>query len=118
MENICFVKQDNEKKLQGRQRAQITFPRPERVKPVIRFNDHYSQRFTVLEIVADNAWGLLYRISQTISSEQCDIELVLISTEGAKAIDVFHLTKAGGKLANPAQHALAEALEATFKHPN
>lgn len=116
--NVISGKQDIEKKLQGRHRAQITFPTPERVKPVIRFNDHYSQRFTVLEIVTDNAWGLLYRISQTISSEQCDIELVLISTEGAKAIDVFHLTKAGEKLANPVQHALAEALEATFKHPN
>ena len=116
LENVISGKQDIEKKLQGRQHAQITFPKPERVKPVIRFNDHYSQRFTVLEIVTNNAWGLLYRISQTISSEKCDIELVLISTEGAKAIDVFHLTKAGGKLANPVQQTLAEALEATFKH--
>ena len=47
LENVISGKQDIEKKLQGRQRAQITFPKPERVKPVIRFNDHYSQRFTV-----------------------------------------------------------------------
>ena len=52
----------------------------------------------MLEIVADDALGLLYRISRVISTNDCDVDLVLVSTEGRKAIDVFHITKAGRKL--------------------
>jgi hypothetical protein len=36
---------------------------------------------------------------------------VLISTEGNKAIDVFHLTKGAAKLAGPARTALQRELE-------
>ena len=43
---------------------------------------------------ADDALGLLYRISRVMSQQGCDVDLVLISTEGHKAIDVFHITQA------------------------
>jgi len=36
---------------------------------------------------------------------------VLISTEGHKAIDVFHITQAGAKLSAAAQDALAARLQ-------
>ena len=65
--------------------------------PVVHFDNEHSQRYTVLEIVADDALGLLYRISRVISRHGCDVDLVLISTEGDTAIDVFHITKAGGQ---------------------
>ena len=39
-------------------------------------------RYTILDIVADNALGLLYRISRVISQHGCDVDLVLIATEG------------------------------------
>jgi [protein-PII] uridylyltransferase len=84
---------------------------PRRVSPVVNFDNEHSQRYTVLEIVAQDALGLLYRISRVISRHGCDVDLVLISTEGNKAIDVFHLTKAAAKLSEPAQMALKEDLE-------
>jgi [protein-PII] uridylyltransferase len=83
----------------------------QRVAPIVYFDQEHSQRYTVLEIVAQDAIGLLYRVSRVISRHGCDVDLVLISTEGTKAIDVFHLTKAEAKLSEPAQMALKQDLE-------
>jgi UTP:GlnB (protein PII) uridylyltransferase len=55
--------------------------------------------------------GLLYRISRVISLNGCDVDLVLISTEGHRAIDVFHITKAGRKLSDTEQLELTAALQ-------
>ena len=57
---------------------------PVRIKPVVHFDNAYSERYSILEILAQDAWGLLYRISTVISQQRCDIEFVLIST-GATA---------------------------------
>jgi [protein-PII] uridylyltransferase len=84
---------------------------PGRVTPVVYFDDEHSQRYTILEIVAHDAVGLLYRISRVISMHGCDVDLVLISTEGNKAIDVFHLTQSAVKLSLSAQKALKVDLE-------
>src|SRR5207248_10986862 len=65
---------------------------------VVYFDNQSSRRYTILEINAGDALGLLYRISRLISHQGCDVDLVLISTEGKKAIDVFHITKDGAKL--------------------
>ena len=65
----------------------------------------------VIPVDADDALGLLYRISRVMSQQGCDVDLVLISTEGHKAIDVFHITQAGAKLSAAAQDALAAGLQ-------
>ena len=70
--------------------------------PVIHGDNQSSRRYTILDIVANNALGLLHRVSRVISRHGCDVDLVLISTEGEKAIDVFHITKAGAKLTDAA----------------
>jgi [protein-PII] uridylyltransferase len=70
--------------------------------PVIHADNQSSRRYTILDIVAMNALGLLHRVSRVISRHGCDVDLVLISTEGQKAIDVFHITKAGAKLTDAA----------------
>jgi [protein-PII] uridylyltransferase len=82
-----------------------------RTAPVIYFENDYSSRYTVLEIVTDDRTGLLHRISRVISRHGCGIDLVLISTEGHKAIDVFHLRKGTAKLTDSDQLALTEDLE-------
>jgi UTP:GlnB (protein PII) uridylyltransferase len=72
------------------------------VAPVIHADNQSSRRYTILDIVATNVLGLLHRVSRVISHHGCDVDLVLISTEGQKAIDVFHITKAGAKLTDSA----------------
>ena len=68
----------------------------------VHADNQSSRRYTILDIVANNALGLLHRVSRVISRHGCDVDLVLISTEGQKAIDVFHITKAGAKLTDSA----------------
>ena len=82
-----------------------------RVAPIVRVDGEASKKYTVLEIVAADAIGLLYRISRGISEQGCEIDLVLIATEGQTAIDVFHLTRRGAKLTHAEQHALTTYLE-------
>lgn len=84
---------------------------PARVRPVVYFDNDHSQHYTVLEIVAEDALGLLHRVSRVISEHGLSVELVLIATEGSRAIDVFHLTGPGGKLPALARGALKADLE-------
>ena len=78
---------------------------------VVHFDNEHSRKYTVIEIVADDAPGLLHRISRVISAQGCDVDLVLIATEGKRAIDVLHVTRDGRKLAEPDQLALKQELE-------
>jgi [protein-PII] uridylyltransferase len=111
LQDVVAGRQDVTELLQRKESGLRHRRGPRRVSPVVNFDNEHSQRYTVLEIVAQDALGLLYRISRVISRHGCDVDLVLISTEGNKAIDVFHLTKAAAKLSEPAQMALKEDLE-------
>ncbi len=71
--------------------------------PVVHCDNESSRRYTIVEIVAEDAMGLLYRVSRAMSESGCDVDLVLIGTEGRRAIDVFHLTRAGAKLTSAQQ---------------
>ena len=101
--------------LKARERSVMFRRAPAPRTPVVYFDDEHSQRYTVLELVADDAPGLLHRISRVISSHGCDVDLVVISTEGRKAIDVFHITRDGAKLSEEAQARLKEDLERMLK---
>ena len=96
--------------LRGKERSVLYRRGPQRVAPVVHFDNTHSRRYTVLEIVADDALGLLYRVSRVISRHGCDVDLVLISTEGQTAIDVFHIRKGAAKLSETARLALRDAL--------
>ena len=79
--------------------------------PLLYFDNDSSPRYTILEVVADDTPGLLHRISRALSSFGCEVDLVLISTEQAKAIDVFHLRRGDAKLTESDHLALTEQLE-------
>ena len=105
---------DLESMLKGREAAARARRRRVRVPSVVHFDHYYSDRYTVLEVGGTNQWGLLHRISRVISEHGCDIDLVLISTEGDRATDVFHLTREGRKLSTDMEHRLRTDLEAAL----
>jgi [protein-PII] uridylyltransferase len=102
--------------LRGRMQSALYRPR-QREPPRLTFDNEHSQKYTVVELVADDAPGLLHRVSRVVSEQGCDLDLALIATEGRKAIDVLHLTRSGRKLAddeqNALRHGLARVLEGT-----
>jgi [protein-PII] uridylyltransferase len=79
--------------------------------PVVYFDNESSDRYTVLEVVADDAAGLLHRISRALSDFGCEVDLVLIATEAGQATDVFHIRKSGEKLSDSDQLLLTGTLE-------
>jgi [protein-PII] uridylyltransferase len=103
--------------LRGKTRSVIYRRRP-RFAPTVRFDNEHSQKYTVLEIVADDAVGLLHRIARTISRHGCDLDLALISTEGKKAIDVLHVSKRESKLSETDQAELRRDLEGMLEGAN
>ena len=97
-------------RLRGREDS-LFHRRAPRVTPVVHCDNQSSRRYTILDIIADDALGLLYRISRVMSQNGCEIDLVLIATEGQRAIDVFHITNAGSKLSDADQQDLAAHLQ-------
>jgi [protein-PII] uridylyltransferase len=97
-------------RLRGRERSLFN-RRPRRITPVVHADNTSSKRYTIIDIIADDELGLLYRISRVMSQNGCDVDLVLITTEGHRAIDVFHITKAGRKLSGEEQAALSSHLQ-------
>ena len=102
-------------RLRGREHGALAVRSGARFPAVVRADNEASGRYTILDIVASNALGLLYRISRVISHHGCEVDLVLIATEGEKAIDVFHITKAGIKLTQAEQQALTSDLQRTLE---
>ena len=90
-------------------------PPPRRVEPLVRFDQAHSQRYTVLEIVAQDAPGLLHRISLVISRHGCDVDLVLISTEGDQRDRRLPSDQRGGQAVRGRPTALKEDVEAMLE---
>jgi len=79
--------------------------------PLLYFDNDSSQRYTILQIVAGDVPGLMFRVSRALSDFGCEVDLVLIATEADSAVDVFHIRKDGAKLTDSDQLALTERLE-------
>jgi [protein-PII] uridylyltransferase len=110
LEDVIRGKTDLAVRLRGREEGAFR-RRLTGVAPVVHCDNESSQRFTIVEIVAENALGLLYRMSRAMSEAGCEVDLVLIATEGQRAIDVFHLTRQGAKLNAEQQAELVSNLQ-------
>jgi [protein-PII] uridylyltransferase len=110
LEDVVAGRSTAADRLRGR-REGLLRRRAGHAAPIVHADGEASRRYTVLEIIAPDKLGLLYGISRAIATEGCAIDLVLIATEGDKAIDVFHITKNGAKLTAGEQRALAEHLQ-------
>jgi [protein-PII] uridylyltransferase len=87
------------------------------IQTFVGFDDHASDRYTLMEIVTRDRFGLLYTIATTLARNDCNIDVALISTEGHKAIDVFYLTQAGQKLTSLPQQMLEKSLHQALDRP-
>jgi [protein-PII] uridylyltransferase len=114
LEEVVAGRSSAADRLRGRLRGLRRRPAP-RVAPIVRVDGEVSRKYSVLEIVVADELGLLYRISRAISEQGCEIDLVLISTEGHTAIDVFHLTRRGVKLTPAEQQSLTAFLQRTLE---
>jgi [protein-PII] uridylyltransferase len=84
------------------------------VSTAVHFDRDFSRRCTIMEIVAQDAFGLLYRMASVISAHGCNIEVALIATEGHRAIDVFYITRQGRKLSPELEKAIEQDMVATL----
>ena len=111
LDRVVAGSQDVPTLLRGRERSLLYRRRAGHERVQIHFDNEHSRKYSVLEIIADDAPGLLYRISRVVSEQGCDLDLALIGTEGRKAIDVLHVTKGGRKLVEAERIDLTRALE-------
>jgi len=84
------------------------------LQTTVHFDRDFSERCTIMEIVAQDAFGLLYRMASVISAHSCNIEVALIATEGHRAIDVFYITRQGAKLSPEVERELEQDLIRTL----
>jgi [protein-PII] uridylyltransferase len=98
-----------EKLLSGRRRGRRKAPLVE-VETRVGFDDEASSHSTLLEVVTQDTTGLLRALSLTLAAQGFNIEVALVDTEGETAIDVFYLTRNGGKLDKTEQRVLRRAL--------
>ncbi len=95
-------------------------PRPTNdstIAPSVRFNDEASDASTLVDFVGEDRPGLLYDLASAISECGCNIEVVMIDTEAHKAIDVFYVTRNGGKLNAATEERLSADLLRAAAHP-
>jgi len=108
LEDVALGRLDTAQLLQGRMAHHRLKKRT--VEPRVHFDPHASDSATLIEIIAEDRPGLLFDLSSAISTAGCNINVVLIDTEGRKAIDVFYVATNGGLLSSNLAKSLSETL--------
>lgn len=101
---------DLARELQRRREPQ----RPARAKLQPAVAVDRSGRRTIFEILADDRIGLLYDLARTLADAACDLDVVLVNTEGPRALDVFYVTQNGRGLDDQAAASLRQQLLAVL----
>jgi [protein-PII] uridylyltransferase len=67
----------------------------------VAVDNRASERFTVVDVRAEDRTGLLYAIASALKDAHAAIALAKVATEGHCARDAFYVTRAGEKLLAP-----------------
>jgi len=108
LEDVALGRLETEQLLRGR----VAYNRLKKrtVQPRVNFDSSACDSATLIEIIAEDRPGLLYDLSSAISTAGCNIDVVLIDTEGHKAIDVFYVATKGAKLSSNLRTSLSNTL--------
>jgi [protein-PII] uridylyltransferase len=71
-------------------------PRHGELATRVEFDNVVSDRYTVIDVRAQDRLGLLYVIASTLSALDLDVALAKIATEVDQAMDVFYVTEKDG----------------------
>ena len=108
--DVVMDKADLERMLRDRLRSEKNVAPKVKVETKVEVDDTCSRHSTLVEVIAQDQLGLLYRVSSQLSKENCNIEIAVIETEGQTAIDAFYLTSGGKKLESAHQERVRQAL--------
>jgi [protein-PII] uridylyltransferase len=102
--------------------ARLDPPRgPVARSPRVRISNELSSADTVIEVSAPDRTGLLFDLARGLASQGIAIRDARISTRGARATDVFYVTRGGAKIPKPEhpglQAAVLESLSRTGPLP-
>jgi len=103
LEDIAVGQTDAQRLIAGRVPSERAAPlrhKKRAVEPSVHFDPNACDTATLVEIITEDRPGLLYDLSAAFSAAGCNIDVVLIDTQGHKAIDVFYVATNGGKLAS------------------
>jgi [protein-PII] uridylyltransferase len=107
LEQVARGKLDAGKLLEARPAAKQKL---RSVRPSVHFDSRACDTATLVEIVAQDRPRLLYDLASSFSAAGCNIDVVLIDTEGHRAIDVFYVAADGAKLTPQVQDFLEQKL--------
>jgi [protein-PII] uridylyltransferase len=113
--DVVMDKADLERMLRDRLRSEKNTAPKVKVETKVEIDDACSAHSTLVEVIAQDQLGLLYRVSSQLSRQNCNIEIAVIETEGQTAIDAFYVTSGGKKLASAHQQRVRDALLAELK---
>ena len=83
----------------------------------IHIDNQVADRFTVIDVFAEDRLGLLYAVTKTITELQLDIAVSRVATEGHRVADVFYVRDmaTGDKIRNPKrQERIRETLKSAI----
>ena len=72
-----------------------------KIETEIIFGNDISDEYTVIDIFAQDAVGLLYKIARSLSDLGLDIGIARVSTQGDRAVDSFYVSRKGEKVVDP-----------------